>query len=156
MLGQDQYEALYNWLSRVNQTSTFKFVVSSVPFTSLWQGDAQGDSWAGFASEKAQILDVMQTVPNVFVLSGDRHEFAAIEFPASAPHGYSVHEFSASPLNMFYIPYIHTLKLESDKLISRVKNATKLTDEGPVVETQEEFVPEERALKYIPSGNSKW
>ncbi|KAH6918856.1 alkaline phosphatase [Coprinopsis sp. MPI-PUGE-AT-0042] len=156
MLGQDQYEAFYNWLSRVNQTSTFKFVVSSVPFTSLWQGDAQKDSWAGFANEKAQILEAMQTVPNVFVLSGDRHEFAAVEFPASANHLHPVHEFSASPLNMFYIPYIRTLKLESDKLISRVKNTTKLTDEGPVVEVQEEFIPEERALKYLPDGNSKW
>jgi alkaline phosphatase D len=156
MLGQDQYEAFYNWLSRVNQTSTFKFVVSSVPFTSLWQGDAQKDSWAGFANEKAQVLEAMQTVPNVFVLSGDRHEFAAVEFPASSAHLYPVHEFSTSPLNMFYIPYIRTLKLESDKLISRVKNVTKLIGDAPVVEVQQEFVPAERALKYLPDGNSKW
>ena len=65
---------------QVNTTATFKFIVSSVPFTSLWQHDALKDSWAAFETEKRALLDVLHTVPNVIILSGDRHEFAAIEF----------------------------------------------------------------------------
>ena len=65
---------------QVNQTTTFKFIVTSVPFTSLWTHDAQTDSWAGYAAEKASLLSALHTVPNVYLLSGDRHEFAEIEF----------------------------------------------------------------------------
>jgi alkaline phosphatase D len=36
MLGPEQKEIFLNWLAQVNQTSTFKFVVSSVPFMTLW------------------------------------------------------------------------------------------------------------------------
>jgi alkaline phosphatase D len=44
----------------------------------------------------------------VVVLSGDRHEFGATAFPpppgARWPLSATVHEFSASPLSMFYLP----------------------------------------------------
>src|SRR5258708_17199316 len=65
---------------QVNQTATFKFIVTSVPFTSLWTHDAQTDSWAGYASEKASLLSALHTVPNVYLLSVDRPEFAAMVF----------------------------------------------------------------------------
>lgn len=47
MLGDAQLTALHRWLVKVNGTSTFKFIISSVPFTSLWGHDAVTDSWAG-------------------------------------------------------------------------------------------------------------
>ncbi|KAI0060520.1 hypothetical protein BV25DRAFT_1917618 [Artomyces pyxidatus] len=56
------------------------FIVTSVPFTSLWTHEAVTDSWAGFTHEKATILSALHTVPNVIMLSGDRHEFAAVQF----------------------------------------------------------------------------
>ena len=49
----------------------------------------------------------------VVVLSGDRHEFAATQFPpppgSMFPASSTVYEFSTSPLNMFYLP-IRTYK----------------------------------------------
>lgn len=40
----------------------------------------------------------MQYVPNMIVLSGDRHEFAAASIRTT------VTEFSTSPLSQFYLP----------------------------------------------------
>ena len=80
MLGDKQLMAVYSWLGKVNSTTTFKFIVSSVPFTTLWKGgDGAMDSWAAYPEERNALLDVLEYVPNVIVISGDRHEFAAIE-----------------------------------------------------------------------------
>lgn len=38
MLGSEQKQVFMDWLSEVNQTVTFKFVVSSVPFQSCYGG----------------------------------------------------------------------------------------------------------------------
>ncbi|GAA6063691.1 hypothetical protein JCM10212_000270, partial [Sporobolomyces blumeae] len=100
MLGEAQREAFLNWAHEVNQTVTWKFVVSSVPIMSLW--NHADDTWASFTTERDLLMDVLQYVPNVIVLSGDRHEFA------SAGIRDSVTEFSTSPFNMFYLP-IRTL-----------------------------------------------
>lgn len=86
MLGEKQLHDLHSWLGRVNSTATFKFIVSSVPFTSLWHGwDGQKDTWAGYRIERDSLLDVLQYIPNVVILSGDRHEFAFIEHRAKIP-----------------------------------------------------------------------
>ena len=37
------------------------------------------DSWAAYPEERNALLDVLEYVPNVIVISGDRHEFAVIE-----------------------------------------------------------------------------
>lgn len=80
MLGEKQLTALYSWLGKVNSTTTFKFIVSSVPFTTLWKGgDGAMESWAAYPEERNALLDVLEYVPNVIVISGDRHEFAVIE-----------------------------------------------------------------------------
>lgn len=92
MLGDVQLAALYDWLGRVNSTSTFKFIVSSVPFTSLWDYFGTTDSWAGYPVEKAALLQSLQSVPNVIIISGDRHEFAHIEFNTDT--GNKIHEIS--------------------------------------------------------------
>ncbi|PPQ98839.1 hypothetical protein CVT24_003393 [Panaeolus cyanescens] len=145
LLGQTQLQALKHWLHKTNETSSFKFIVSSVPFTSLWTHDAQVDSWAGFPTEKKLLLDLLHTVPNVIIISGDRHEFAAVEFNTADPKGYPVLEFSTSPLNMFYIPFIHTLRPRSDETFAVLNN-----------DTNEETIPYERTIAYIPEGNVKW
>jgi alkaline phosphatase D len=64
---------------QVNTTATFKFIISSVPFTSFWTVDP-GDGWSGYLEERDALLILMGTIPNVFVISGDKHEFAAIQF----------------------------------------------------------------------------
>jgi alkaline phosphatase D len=141
---------------QVNQTATFKFIVTSVPFTSLWTHDAQTDSWAGYASEKASLLSALHTVPNVFLLSGDRHEFAAIEFnPLDEGIGsHVVREFSTSPLSMFYVPLVRTLRAASEAVVPRTR--LRIVDEESSPEEVVEEVPMERVVKYLPIGNYKW
>ncbi|KIJ27844.1 hypothetical protein M422DRAFT_270945 [Sphaerobolus stellatus SS14] len=152
MLGETQLSALHEWLGRVNSTTTFKFIVSSVPFSSLWTLDAQIDSWGAYMEERDALLSVMATVPNVFILSGDRHEFAAIEFL-----GGKVVEFSTSPLSMFYIPIIRTLKKQSKRLTVKRTQEVIIDENGQeLVVEDSEFVPEERVLKYLPLGNYKF
>ncbi|KAK0459471.1 PhoD-like phosphatase-domain-containing protein [Desarmillaria tabescens] len=154
MLGEAQLAAFYNWLSKANETAIFKFVVTSVPFTTLWGHDAATDSWAGFPAERASILQAMHSVPNVIILSGDRHEFAAIEYNHESLH--TVREFSTSPLSMFYIPFYRTLKMQGAEVITRIKHKLNMTGEGPEYITVEEQIPAESVFKYIPSGNYKW
>ncbi|KAK0483372.1 PhoD-like phosphatase-domain-containing protein [Armillaria novae-zelandiae] len=154
MLGDAQLTAFYDWLSRANETAAFKFVVTSVPFTTLWGHDAATDSWAGFPVERASILQAMHSVPNVIILSGDRHEFAAIEYNHESLH--TVREFSTSPLSMFYIPLYRTLKMQGAELVTRIKHELNMTDDGPEYIAVEEQIPAENVFKYIPSGNYKW
>jgi alkaline phosphatase D len=147
----------HNPSRQVNQTATFKFIVTSVPFTSLWTHDAQIDSWAAYPYEKASLLSALHTVPNVYLLSGDRHEFAAIEFNPLSETGTAAHvvrEFSTSPLSMFYVPLIRTLRAASDAVVPKTWLRIVDGEENPIEE--EEEVPMERVLKYLPIGNYKW
>ncbi|EPS97367.1 hypothetical protein FOMPIDRAFT_1052580 [Fomitopsis schrenkii] len=156
MLGETQLAALYDWLGRVNNTATFKFVVTSVPFTGLWTYEGVYETWNGFQYEKAALLRAFQTVPNVVLLSGDRHEFAAIEFPSEDAKR-SVYEISTSPLSMFYIPLVRTLKSQSEDVVNRTKEVVSVLEDGTTVtETITEEVPQEKVLKYIADGNYKW
>ncbi|KIY51150.1 Metallo-dependent phosphatase, partial [Fistulina hepatica ATCC 64428] len=152
MLGTQQMDDLRAWIAKANRTSTFKFIVSSVPVTSLWFTDAASDTWAGFSAEKETLMTLLHSVPNVVILSGDRHEFAAVEFtpPSDLPYAHRVYEFSTSPLNMFYMPILRTLKSESkDKVLVR-------TTDAATAEVVEHEVPKERVIKYIATGNRKW
>ncbi|KAJ7074428.1 PhoD-like phosphatase-domain-containing protein [Mycena amicta] len=151
MLGEEQLAALYAWLSHANSTASFKFIISSVPFTSLWGHDAIVDSWAAYAAEKAAILDALHSVPNVIIISGDRHEFASIEF--NSRHMHSVHEYSTSPLNAFDIPFFRTLRMEANETVPRVR---KVKTEDGVDSTEVVEVPKERVIKYMARGNVKW
>ncbi|KAJ3998054.1 PhoD-like phosphatase-domain-containing protein [Lentinula boryana] len=152
MLGEDQLIRLLDWLGKANSTATFKFIVSSVPFTSLWGHDAQYDSWAGFVNEKQTLLNAMHSVPNVFVITGDRHEFATIEFAAPAESGFTVTEFSTSPLSMFYIPIYHTLRMQSIETFTRtqtqpiVEEAPSVVADVPTPEATPVPSPEEEAV----------
>lgn len=172
MLGEGQLTALLSWLSQVrrfllsymskwlifayllqvNHTAAFKFVVSSVPFTTLWLHDAQVDSWAGFPNERRLLLDAFHTVPNVIILSGDRHEFAAIAFNGDTPESHTVYEFSTSPLSMFYLPLIRTLVPKSQDNVTRAR----MEVHGSEIREYIEVLPKEEVLKYLPIGNIKW
>ncbi|KIM48985.1 hypothetical protein M413DRAFT_21288 [Hebeloma cylindrosporum] len=130
MLGDLQLSALHKWLHKVNHTSSFKFIVSSVPFTSLWTHDAQIDSWAAYPAEKASLLAAFQSVPNVVIISGDRHEFASIEFSPENPNPPSRQR------------NLHQPPQHSDAAFTR--------------NGSEQLIPYEKVVAYLPNGNSKW
>ncbi|KAJ3044339.1 hypothetical protein HDV00_002659 [Rhizophlyctis rosea] len=96
MLGEAQKGRVKEWLVRVNSTSTFKFLVSSVPFTQNWQWDGF-DTWGGYMAERQEILDFISDnrIQNVIVLSGDRHEVGVTRLPGG------VVEFSTRPFDTY-------------------------------------------------------
>jgi alkaline phosphatase D len=65
MLGEVQKRVFGDWLATVNQTVTWKFVVSSVPFMTLWDSGVASakDTFAAFTHERAELLDLMEYVP---------------------------------------------------------------------------------------------
>ncbi|GME33748.1 Alkaline phosphatase D-related protein [Neofusicoccum parvum] len=139
MLGPQQLQDLLKFLREpVKAGIHWKIVVSSIPFTKNWRhGPSKLDTWGGYLAERQQVLEAMWDVGaaggvGVIVLSGDRHEFAATAFPPPKegkwPQSATVHEFSTSPLSMFYLP----------------------------VRTYEDSDEEDVCLKYIPDGNSKF
>lgn len=91
----------------------------------------------------------------MIILSGDRHEFAAIEFNGDENDN-GVLEFSTSPMSMFYVPFFTTLKKTGDAMVSRVKTEVVSTENGEEVVTTKYKIPQEKVLRYIPSGNYKW
>lgn len=137
MLGKQQLTDLLSFLGHSEAHGVkWKIIASSIPLTKNWRfGDA--DTWAGYLHERQIMLEAMWDVGlrggvGVVVLSGDRHEFAATAFPPPAngkwPLSATVHEFSTSPLSMFYLP-VRTYWQE---------------DEDDV------------CIKYLPDGNSKF
>ncbi|KAG9846650.1 Metallo-dependent phosphatase, partial [Aureobasidium melanogenum] len=152
MLGDQQLKDLLDWLAApVPSGVRWKVVVSSIPFTKNWRFGTE-DTWGGYLGERQIILEAMWDVGlrggvGVVVLSGDRHEFAATSFPPPTedkvtgldtaagklktkkwPVSATVHEFSVSPLSMFYLP----------------------------VRTYEQTDNDDVCVKYMPDGNSKF
>lgn len=137
MLGSTQLSSLLSFLSDRDPPGVrWKFVISSVPFTRNWRINS-ADTWAGFLHERNIILEAMWDASargvGVVIISGDRHEFGAQKFPppndGEWPSSATVHEFSCSPLNQFYLP-------------------TRSYWEEPG--------ENEPSLKYVPDGNSKF
>jgi len=142
MLGATQLASLLDFLKRDEPTGVqWKFVISSIPFTRNWRLNS-ADTWAGYLHERRIILEAMWDVGmrgggiGVVVLSGDRHEFAATAFPPPKdgkwPLSATVHEFSTSPLSMFYLP---------------IRSYWEKPGEDDV---------DEVCIKYAPDGNSKF
>ncbi|KAJ2336027.1 hypothetical protein GGH91_005350 [Coemansia sp. RSA 2671] len=101
MLGKEQKVHFTQWLAAVNHTAAVKFVISSVPLTFGWSNeDSSQDTWRGYPTERAEILELTRHVPNLFFLSGDRHEMAAVELPSGNM------EFSTSPISQFTFPLV--------------------------------------------------
>ena len=142
MLGATQLESLLRFLHRDEPAGVqWKFVISSVPFTRNWRVNS-ADTWASYLHERRNILEAMWDVGmrgdgiGVVVLSGDRHEFAATAFPppkgSKWPLSATVHEFSTSPLSMFYLP---------------IRSYWEVSGADDI---------EEVPIKYVPDGNSKF
>lgn len=142
MLGAIQLSSLITFLKRDEPGGVkWKFIISSVPFTRNWRLNS-ADTWANYLYERRIILEAMWDVGlrgdgvGVVVLSGDRHEFAATAFPppkdSKWPLSATVHEFSTSPLSMFYLP---------------VRSYWEVPGEDDV---------EEICIRYAPDGNSKF
>ena len=89
MLGIEQKQWLLQELAV--SSATFKFIVSSVPFS-----DPRDDKWGGFAEERDEILQTIQTtnIPGVIFLAGDVHHAAVSQMP----HDSTVREFIFGPL----------------------------------------------------------
>ncbi|RYN27365.1 hypothetical protein AA0113_g7445 [Alternaria arborescens] len=137
MLGAQQLSDLLAWVQKVPPPGVhWKFIVTGTPFTKNWQFGSE-DTWGGHLYERRRILEAAWDLSSthdigVVVLSGDRHEFAATSFPPPKdgkwPTSATVHEFSTSPLSMFYLPF----------------------------RTYKETDDEDVCLKYLPDGNSKF
>ncbi|KAJ4613605.1 hypothetical protein HRR85_003907 [Exophiala dermatitidis] len=86
MLGSAQLASLLKFLSTPEPPHIhWKIIASSVPFTKNWRFGTS-DTWGGFLRERSEILAAMHAAERelgirVIILSGDRHEFAAIRYP---------------------------------------------------------------------------
>ncbi|KAF1943945.1 Metallo-dependent phosphatase [Clathrospora elynae] len=137
MLGEQQLSDLLAWIHKAPPHGVhWKFIVTGTPFTKNWQFGLE-DTWGGHLFERRRILEAAWDLSStsdigVVVLSGDRHEFAATSFPPPVgskwPTSATVHEFSTSPLSMFYLPF----------------------------RTYKEIDDEDVCIKYLPDGNSKF
>jgi alkaline phosphatase D len=137
MLGPQQLDDLIKWIHKAPPSGVnWKFIVTGIPFTKNWQFGSE-DTWGGYLHERRLILEAAWDLSSsagvgVVILSGDQHEFAATSFPPPAgskwPVSSTVHEFSTSPLSMFYLPF----------------------------RTYKEIDDEDVCIKYIPDGNSKF
>lgn len=137
MLGEPQLSDLLAWIRKPAPRGVhWKIIVTGVPFTKNWHFGGE-DTWGGYLVERRKILEAAWDLGSergvgVVVLSGDRHEFAATSFPppkdSKWPVSATVHEFSTSPLSMFYLP----------------KRTYSENDEEDV------------CIKYLPDGNSKF
>jgi alkaline phosphatase D len=137
MLGAQQLSDLLDWIAKPTAPGVhWKFIVTGTPFTKNWKFGSE-DTWGGHLYERRRILEAAwelstNTDIGVVILSGDRHEFAATSFPPPKdgkwPTSATVHEFSTSPLSMFYLPF----------------------------RTYNEVDDEDVCIKYLPDGNSKF
>ncbi|KAJ5562515.1 hypothetical protein N7535_003034 [Penicillium sp. DV-2018c] len=144
ILGNAQLKSLLTYIATPEPAGVYwKIISSSVPFTKNWHVGTS-DTWGGFLRERRSVFEAMWRAERelgirIVLLSGDRHEFGATRFPDpslelgpemlepnSAGHG--VHEFSVGPLSMFYLP----------------------------VRTYRQTDDEDVAVKYAPTGNSKF
>ena len=146
MLGPTQLTHLLAFLRRrENPGVHWKIIVSSIPFTKNWRLNAL-DTWAGYLHERRILLEAMWDLTSsgdgagVIILSGDRHEFAATKFPPPKggrwPESATIHEFSTSPLSMFYLP---------------IRSYWEVSGQGAGLDEEGEDV----CVEYIPDGNSK-
>ena len=153
ILGNQQFQDLVVWLGEVILPAAARcplltcdvegYIIRPVHSNSLFplclsQPYGQTDLWAAFIHERSILLDILHTIPNLFVLTGDRHEFAAIEFNGLFDWSNTIYEFSTSPLSMFYALFIPTLDTESLRLIERTCLTSRISGEGENLETKME------------------
>ncbi|KAG9038405.1 hypothetical protein FS837_001248 [Tulasnella sp. UAMH 9824] len=163
LLGSAQVAELFAWAAKVNHTTTFKFVVSPVPFSQLWGPSlSQAQTWADYPSERARVLELLSSVMNLIIVSGGPHEFAHINyFDGKVP------EFITGPLSADTALPIPGLGPLQSRATIKVTNETKVVTLPPVgYESAEEAdtivledikeVAEEQLVKHVRAGNHKW
>jgi alkaline phosphatase D len=116
------------------------------------------DSWTGYASERAALLSVMHTIPNLIIISGDRHEVAVVEYLPPTEGERPLLEASVSPLSQTSSPFFGwLLRKQSAETVTRVRTELQLTEEDKEETVViEEEVPRERLLKGLAYGNNRW
>ncbi|KAG8967639.1 hypothetical protein FRC05_001969 [Tulasnella sp. 425] len=163
LLGAAQVAELFSWAAKVNHTTTFKFVVSPVPFSQLWgPSHSSEQTWADYPNERTRVLDMLSTVLNLVIISGGPHEFAHIAyFDGKVP------EFITGPLSAdcaLPIPGLGPLQARS---AIKVTNETKVVtlppsgyesvdEEDTIVLEDIKAVEEEHLVKHVRAGNHKW
>ena len=72
MLGERQLRDLVEWANKCERDKVvWKFIISSVPITNNWKGpDGTRDTWGGFMHERGIVLEALEDVSNVVVISG--------------------------------------------------------------------------------------
>ena len=102
MFNSTQMRALKRWLA--NDSKRVKLVVTSVPFFPDSNGNEGDDKWAGFVSQRQELLEHIerkQIQPVVF-LSGDVH--ASLSAELHSPSGLRIYSVISSA---FFWPYPH-------------------------------------------------
>jgi phosphodiesterase/alkaline phosphatase D-like protein len=80
MLGDDQWQALENWLLLVKQAYPVKFLVTSCALLyNMWL-DIPRDRWSGFPEERNRLIHFLAAndIQGVYLLAGDLHSAHAI------------------------------------------------------------------------------
>ncbi|KIX09218.1 uncharacterized protein Z518_00297 [Rhinocladiella mackenziei CBS 650.93] len=168
ILGTAQLASLLKYLSTPEPGYVhWKIIATSVPFTKNWRFGTS-DTWGGFLHERAKILAAMHAAERdlgvrVIVLSGDRHEFAAIRFPPP------VVDFAASKAKA---KAKATDQNATDQTHSNTDTKTVFYDRNPQsgphefsvgpfsmfylpFRTFKQIDDEDVTIKYIPDGNNK-
>ena len=169
MLGPQQLTSLLTFLTtRPPPTVHFLIIASSVPFTKNWRFGTS-DTWGGFPSERARILDAMHAAEHdlgvrVIILSGDRHEFAAIRYPpAIASFAAPIRPPSLADV---VVPDVNVVPavvvVDTETVYDRTPDSGPHEFScGPLsmfylpIRTFQQVDGEDVAIKYIPDGNSK-
>ena len=69
IISDAQFKAFSNWINDKQNKYKIKFVVSSVPFIS----QNTDDSWYGFPKQQKEVLKLVLSKVNVYLLTGDAH-----------------------------------------------------------------------------------
>lgn len=172
MLGSVQLGSLLQYLSTPEPPHVhWKIIASSVPFTKNWRFGTP-DTWGGFLQERSKILAAMHKAERelgvrVVILSGDRHEFAAIRFPPPIADFSPTTRLPSQDQNK-----IKEAQGQQNRLLSTQSTTTTVYDRtessgphefsvGPLsmfylpFRTFKQIDEEDVAIKYLPDGNSK-
>ena len=101
ILGSGQWQALEEWLLRVNDTYPVKFLVSSSAILFQMWLDIPKDRWNGFVSDRERLFRFLaqNKIKGVHILTGDLHSAHAIhaEVKSSLGENIDLWEFCSTP-----------------------------------------------------------
>ncbi len=150
MIGPEQKQ----WLLRQLEASsaTFKFIVSSVPFS-----DPRDDKWGEYPAERDEILKNIQEnkIPGVIFLAGDVHHGAV----SHMPHDPAIREFIFGPLAAPMNYKISSLEPRFEFFHETSQNYGKVTVhlDGPTPSVRVEWFDNTNALLHrVDVGNEQY